>query len=77
MTDRLKSELLLLRLERAMASMDCSSREIFLAHRLDALSYEEIAARTGLTTQEVEQYIARAIFHLDRELTAMEREERS
>ena len=68
---------LLARLERAMATMDRRSREIFLAHRLDALSYEEIAARTGLMTQEVEQHIAHAIFHLDRELIAMEREERS
>lgn len=60
--------ILLARLERAMATMDRRSREIFLAHRLDTLSYEEIAARTGLTTRQVEQHIARAIFHLDREL---------
>ena len=69
--------ILLARLERAMATMDRRSREIFLAHRLDALSYEEIAARTGLATQEVEQHIAQAILHLDRELTAMKWEERS
>jgi len=69
--------ILLARLERAMATMERRSREVFLAHRLDALSYDEIAARTGLTVAEVEQHIARAIFHLDRELTAMEREARS
>ena len=69
--------ILLARLERAMATMDRRTREVFLAHRLDTLSYGEIAARTGLSTQEVEQHIARAIFHLDRELTAMEREGRS
>ena len=69
--------ILLARLERAMATMDRRTREIFLAHRLDALSYDQIAARTGLTTQEVEQHIAHAIFHLDRELTVMEREQRS
>ena len=69
--------ILLARLERAMATMDRRTREIFLAHRLDALSYDQIAARTGLTIQEVEQHIARAIFHLDRELTAIERYERS
>ena len=55
--------------------MDRRSRDVFLAHRIEALSYEEIAARAGLTTQEVEQHIAHAIFQLDRELTAMEREE--
>lgn len=69
--------ILLPRLERAMATMDRRSREVFLAHRLDALSYDEIAERTGLITQEVEQHIAHAILHLDRELTAMELEERS
>jgi RNA polymerase sigma-70 factor (ECF subfamily) len=68
---------LLTRLERAMATMDRRSREVFLAHRLDALSYEEIAARTGLTIGEVEQHIAQAVFHLDRELSAMDREARS
>lgn len=73
MTDLQKSELLLFRLERAMASMDKRSREIFLAHRLDDLPYEEIAARTGLSVARVEQHIADAILHLDRELTAMER----
>jgi len=69
--------ILVARLEQAMATMDRRTREIFLAHRLEALSYDQIAARIGLTTQEVEQHIARAIFHLDRELTAMEREARS
>jgi RNA polymerase sigma-70 factor (ECF subfamily) len=69
--------ILFARLERAMATMDRRSREIFLAHRLEALSYEEIAAHTGLTTGEVEQHIARAIFHLDHELAAMESGEQS
>jgi DNA-directed RNA polymerase specialized sigma24 family protein len=73
MTDLQKSEMLLLRLERAMASMDRCSREIFLAHRLDNLTYEEIAARTGLPLARVEQHIAEATLHIGRELTAMER----
>ena len=65
-------DLLLRRLERAMATMDGRSREVFLAHRLDGLSYEEIAARTGLTVRQVERHIAVAIAHLDRELATME-----
>jgi RNA polymerase sigma-70 factor (ECF subfamily) len=44
------------------------TREIFLAHRLDDLPYDEIARRTGLTVREVERHIARAILLLDRGL---------
>jgi len=68
-------DLLIRRLERAMASMDVTSREVFLAHRLDGLGYAEIAERTGLTVAQVERHIAEAIFHLDRALGVMERED--
>ena len=47
------------------------SREVFLAHRLDGLSYVDIAKRTGLSVADVERHIAEAIVHLDRELTAI------
>jgi RNA polymerase sigma-70 factor (ECF subfamily) len=53
------------------------SREVFLAHRLDDLSYPQIAKRTGLTVAEVERHIAEAILHLDRALREMEREDRT
>jgi len=66
-------DILRLRLERAMATMDARSRTVFLLHRLEALSYDQIAARLGLTAAEVEQHLANAILHIDRELTAMER----
>ena len=66
-------EILRFRLERAMATMDARSRTVFVLHRLDVLSYEEIAVRLDLTIAQVEQHIADAILHLDRELTAMER----
>ncbi len=65
-------DLLLIQLERAMATMPSLLREIFLAHRLDNLSYTEIAGRTGLSVARVQQHIAEAIIHIDRELTAME-----
>jgi len=68
-------DILMRRLERAVASMDAVSREVFLAHRLEGLSYSDIANRTGLSAAEVERHIAEAIVHLDRELTAMERED--
>jgi len=64
---------LLQRLERAMAMMDARSRAIFVAHRLDDLSYAQIADSFGLSVEAVERHIADAILHLDRELVAMER----
>jgi RNA polymerase sigma factor (sigma-70 family) len=55
---------LLKKLERAMLKLPRSTREIFLAHRLDAMSYQQIAGRTGLTVREVERHMARAIYRL-------------
>jgi len=49
---------LLRRLEDAVASMPRKQREIFLAHRLDDMSYAEIARRTGLSVKQVERQMA-------------------
>jgi RNA polymerase sigma factor (sigma-70 family) len=59
---------LLKKLERAVRKLPRSTREIFLAHRLDAMSYEAIAERTGLTVRKVERHMARAIYRLCKEL---------
>jgi RNA polymerase sigma-70 factor (ECF subfamily) len=59
---------LLRRLDEAMLSMPKLQREIFLAHRLDDMSYRKIARRTGLTMRQVERRISRAIYKLDRQL---------
>jgi RNA polymerase sigma-70 factor (ECF subfamily) len=56
------------RLQAIMLRMPRLTREIFMAHRLDDMPYEEIARRTGLTIREVERHIAMAILHLDRGL---------
>lgn len=55
-------------LEAAMRSLPRLTREIFLAARLDAMSYAEIASRTGLTVEQVQKLIANALAALDREL---------
>jgi RNA polymerase sigma-70 factor (ECF subfamily) len=39
-----------------------------MAHRLDGLSYAEIAARTGLSIKGVEKHMCKAIAQLDRSL---------
>ena len=58
---------LLKRLELAMLRLPHSTREIFLAHRLDDMSYQEIADRTGLTIRQVERHMAKAIYRLSKE----------
>jgi RNA polymerase sigma-70 factor (ECF subfamily) len=59
---------LLKKMERAMLKLPRSTREIFLAHRLDNMSYQEIADRTGLSVRQVERHMAKAICQLCREL---------
>jgi RNA polymerase sigma factor (sigma-70 family) len=59
---------LLARMELIMCRMPGRTREIFMAHRLDHMSYEDIARRTGLTTRQVEKHLARALVQLDRGL---------
>lgn len=57
------------RMQAALLRLPRFTREVFLAHRIDDLSYTEIAARTGVSVRRVEYEIARAIFGLDRALT--------
>jgi RNA polymerase sigma-70 factor (ECF subfamily) len=59
---------LLRRMEDAMRAMPKMQREIFLAHRLDDMSYGEIAERTGLTIRQVERHMAKAIYKLVKQL---------
>lgn len=54
------------RLEAAMLRLRPRTREIFLAHRLDGLSYAEIAERTGLSVKGVEKQMSKAIAMIDR-----------
>ena len=54
------------RLEAAMLRLKPKTREIFLAKRLDGMSYAEIAERTGLSVKGVEKHMSKAIAMLDR-----------
>jgi RNA polymerase sigma-70 factor (ECF subfamily) len=56
------------RIEAIVRRMPRITREIFLAHRLEGLSYEDIARRTGVEVSQVERHIGRALILLDREL---------
>lgn len=56
---------LLVRLEAALLSMPKLRREIFLAVRLDAMSYDQIAKVTGLSVKAVECQMVRALRKLN------------
>jgi RNA polymerase sigma-70 factor (ECF subfamily) len=56
------------RLEAALAAMPRSQREIFLAHRVDAMSYAEIARRRGMTVRQVERQMAKAMYKLVKQM---------
>jgi RNA polymerase sigma factor (sigma-70 family) len=51
-----------------MRRLNPRTREIFLAKRLDGMSYSEIARRTGLSVRRVERHITKALVAIDREL---------
>lgn len=61
---RRRDETPLQRIERVVSRLDWTTREIFLAHRLDDMSYTEIAERTGLSVKQVERRIAKAMRRL-------------
>ena len=56
---------LLARLEVALQSLPRQRRAIFLAVRLDAMPYDDIARKTGLSVRKVEREVARALLQID------------
>ena len=62
----LESRDMLTRVEAAMLKLRPRTREIFMAHRIDGLSYAEIAERMGITVKGVEKQMSKAIAKIDR-----------
>jgi RNA polymerase sigma factor (sigma-70 family) len=59
------------RLRRALAVIDAmppKRREVFLLHRLEGLSYAQIAKRAGISIKTVEKHMALAMAQLSREV---------
>lgn len=52
------------RLEQCLARLGEKPRDIFMAHRLDGLSYREIAEQYGLSISTVEKHVAKATMQL-------------
>ena len=64
----LESRDMLRRLEAAMMRLRPRTREIFMAHRIDGLTYAEIAERAGISVKGVEKQMSKALVQLDRML---------
>jgi RNA polymerase sigma factor (sigma-70 family) len=65
---RLEARDMLRRLEAAVLRLKPRTREVFLAHRVEGLSYAEIAERTGLKVKGVEKHMSKAIAAIDRHM---------
>jgi RNA polymerase sigma-70 factor (ECF subfamily) len=59
---------MLARYEAALDGMSAKTRSIFLRHRLDGLTYQEIAKELNQSVSNVEKHMMKAIAHLDRAL---------
>jgi len=62
----LESRDMLRRLDAAMMRLRPRTREVFVAHRIEGLTYSEIAERTGLSVKGVEKQMSKALLQLDR-----------
>jgi RNA polymerase sigma-70 factor (ECF subfamily) len=61
---QLEARDMLNRVEAAMQQLKPRTREVFMARRVDGLSYAEISEQTGLSFKIIEKEMARAIAHL-------------
>lgn len=53
---------------QALSALTPKTRVVFLLHRVEELTYNEIAARLEISINTVEYHMARALLHLDRAL---------
>lgn len=56
------------RFKAALARLPRKQRDIFLAHRMENCSYREIAELTGMTVEQVEHQIFRAMVKLMKQM---------
>jgi RNA polymerase sigma-70 factor (ECF subfamily) len=68
-TRLLETRDMLNRLESAIMRLRPRTREIFMAHRVEGLSYAEIAERTGIGVKGVEKQMSKALQQIDRMLS--------
>ncbi|HEX3913126.1 MAG TPA: sigma-70 family RNA polymerase sigma factor [Steroidobacteraceae bacterium] len=56
------------RIESSLAAANPRTREAFLLHRFEGMSYAEIAKRFSISTRAVTKHIAKALILIDNEL---------
>jgi RNA polymerase sigma factor (sigma-70 family) len=66
--EHLEAQRLMQRYENAVASMPEKTRRIFLMHRVDELTYQEIHETLGITVKTVEYHMAMALARLAKRL---------
>jgi RNA polymerase sigma-70 factor (ECF subfamily) len=64
----IEAEDLMEQYRRALAALPEKTRTVFLMHRVEDLTYGEIAVRLGISAKTVEYHIAAALKHLDKSL---------
>ena len=52
----------------ALSKLPRKQRDIFLAHRMENCSYRELAEITGLTVDQIEHHIVRAMYKLMKQM---------
>jgi RNA polymerase sigma-70 factor (ECF subfamily) len=52
------------RVSICLSRLSEKTRDIFLSHRLDGMTYQQIAQRHGVSPSTVEKHVARAVAHL-------------
>ena len=52
------------RMSHCLGRLNEKTRDIFIAHRVDGLTYQEIGKRHGMSTSTVEKYVARAALQI-------------
>lgn len=50
---------------RALDDLPARTRDVFVLHRVDELTYKEIGEQLGITIPTVQYHVARALAHLD------------
>lgn len=68
--DAIEAEQMRQRYREVVATLPERMREVFLLHRVEQLSYGEIADRLGISTRTVEWHIAEAIVRIGKGLDA-------
>lgn len=54
------------RLRRAFAKLPPMTQEVFRLHRIEGLTYAEIAARLGIAAEVVERHVVDALYEMAR-----------